>query len=207
MLLHVECRSGSPAVLSADKSRQRLNRRLRLLPLHPSIAFVPMRCGLRASRKPHRNPGPVSQTRIRTAKHSAINHTRDITHFLTPPFGWRCFVCAMSSASDALFPSGAPVPSTLPDDRSTQPTLTLAVDTRSVLQNRRTVRRQCRAPENVQSRFGRRPTYQRHASSINRILPEAFGCYPSSFPQFARIRNTTQVTRYLPKGRSGSPCP
>ena len=50
-----------------------------------------------------------------------------------------------------------------------------------VLQTRRTVQRQCRAPEDVQSRFGRHPTYQRHASSINRILPEAFTAISQAF--------------------------
>jgi hypothetical protein len=118
-----------------------------LLPLHPSISFVPMRRGPRASRKPHRNPGPVSQTRIHTAMHSALNHTHDIAHCLIPPVVRRGIVCAMSSVSDALLPSGASAPSSLPDARSAQPTPALAVDARSVLQNRRTVRCHCRVPK------------------------------------------------------------
>lgn len=56
--------------------------------------------------------------------------------------------------------------------------------------------------KNVQSRLGRHATYQRHASSMNRILPQAFGCLLSSFPQFPRARNTTPVTLHPPKGRS-----
>jgi len=50
-----------------------------------------------------------------------------------------------------------------------------------VLQTRRTLQRPCRAPKDVQSRFGRHRTYQRHASSIIRILPEALRAIPQAF--------------------------
>jgi hypothetical protein len=168
--MHVACRSGRRAALCANQSRVSL-RALFVVP-RPPIAFVPMARNPLASRNAYRNPWPLLPTRPHTAMRSAPIRTQNTTHF-PMPLRSAVIVCAMSSDSYALFPSGAASASTLPDERSTQPTLLLPWTPAPYL---RTGARSdvSRAPENVQSRFGRHPTYQRHASSMNRILPEAF---------------------------------
>ena len=164
-----------------------------------------MRRGPHASLKAHRNPGPEIQSCIPTAKHSATNHTRDLAHCLLPPlskgassalchlFRMLCFF--LERPLHPVFRMSNPL-----SPRSRLPPWTPAQYLRTGARSDVSAERQ-----KVQSRFGRRPTYQRYASSFNRILPEAFGGYPSSFPQFPPIRNTSRVTRSPPKGRSGSP--
>jgi len=208
LLLHVECRSGSPAVLFADKSRRRLKRPPSFCChcIHPSL---PYRCGAAHMPReiPHRNPRPVSQTRRPSAKHPARNHTHDTAHSLIPRLAGDASSALCHLFRMLCFLLELPLHPVFRMSDPISPRLLLPPWTPAHrLQNRRKILR-CRAPENVQSRFGRHPTYQRHASSINRILPEPFVRYPSSFPQFPRIRNTTPVTHHPPKGRSGKPFP
>ena len=159
-----------------------------------------MRRGPRASRKAHRNPGPVSQTCIPTAKHSATNHTRDLAHCLLPPlskgassalchlFRMLCFF--LERPLHPVFRMSNPL-----SPRSRLPPWTPA-------QCLRTGARSDVRAERQKSPISLRPTSNVPAFMQVQLIEsylKRLGAIPQAFHSFRTIRNTTPVTRPHPK--------
>ena len=176
--MHVECRSGAYAVLSANKSRRSLNRPPSLTATASFQLIHPDTARPACLAKNLKGLLGLSFSEPQSTLHQPhVSHTHCVipparqTHPLRYVICFGCFV-----------PSERPLHPLVRISDALSPRLLLPTQTPApVLQNRRTVQRQCRAPEDVQSRFGRHLTYQRHASSINRILPEALRAIPQAF--------------------------